>query len=86
MTLEQAKMYLLTPPPSPPGAANGRPAFFKPSPLLLTALAATAGLLISRPARVRGLARSSTRVMRSPLVKRALLLLATQLAAKRVAR
>jgi hypothetical protein len=66
MSLEEAKRAVLTPPPS-----SGGPAM-PVNPFLLAVGAAAAGVLLSNPAWVRRLGRQASRVLRSPMVKRAL--------------
>lgn len=80
MSVEDAKLFLLTPPPSPPSRGRGTNA------LLLAAGAVGAGLLLSNPRRVRRLGGHSKRVLRSPMVKRALMMFLSSLAANKAAK
>jgi hypothetical protein len=80
MSVEEAKRFLLTPPPSPPERPLGTNA------LLLAAGAAAAGFLLSNPGRVRRLGRHSSKLLRSPMAKRALTMFLSALAAQKAAK
>jgi hypothetical protein len=80
MTVEEAKLFLLTPPPAPPGRSR-----LGVNPLLLAGVALGAGLLLSGPGKVRRLARSSSRLLTSPMVRQAVVTFATAMAAKKAA-
>jgi hypothetical protein len=80
MSVEDAKRFLMTPPPSAPPRGPGTNA------LLLAAGAAAAGYLLSNPGRVRRLGRHSTKLLRSPMAKRALTMFLSSLAAQKAAR
>ena len=80
MSVEEAKRLLLTPPPEPPAVPRAGRA------ILLAAGAAAVGYLLSNPSRVRRLGGQSRKLLRSPLVKRALVVFASSLAANKAAR
>lgn len=82
MTLEQAKLFLLTPPPAPPSAPR---AGIDPRLLLVAAGALAAGVFFLRPGKARRLGRTSRRFVRSPLVQRAVITFLSSLAAKKAA-
>lgn len=80
MGVEEAKRFLLTPPPGPPATPRAGRA------ILLAAVAAAAGYVLCNPSRVRRLGGQSRKVLRSPMVKRALVMFVSSLAANKAAR
>jgi hypothetical protein len=77
MTVEQAKARLLNPPAEPP-----RPSWLQENALWLVPVAAAAGFLAARPARVGKLSGKAFSVVKSPMVQKAAIAFVTKLSRK----